>query len=140
MYVLAGFHKVLVSLKSLRPDLLLSDSDSEEDGDEDEEGERMLNSVEISNSVWCLDLKSWQWTKLEPGGEPPLKCDKAAAWSYRDKARPDLTISSVFSTSLSGISIRRVRTSANLQQVREGREEVRVLRGQHVSVVHQGLE
>ena len=44
-----------------------------------------MSSVEISNSIWCLDLKSWLWTKLQPGGSPPLKCDKTAVWAFRDK-------------------------------------------------------
>ena len=88
MYVVAGFHKIVVSIAALRaaeydPAQILTDSDTEsEDGDSE-----MVNSVEISNSIWCLDLKTWQWTKLEPSGEAPLKCDKTAAWAFRDKAR-----------------------------------------------------
>lgn len=88
MYVLAGFHKVVVSMKALRagenngaPSLTDSDTDEE---DEEDSGQ-MVNSVEISNSIWSLDLNTWLWTKLEPGGEPPLKCDKTAAWTAGDK-------------------------------------------------------
>ena len=97
MYVVAGFHKIVVSIAALRaaeydPSQILTDSDTEsEDGDSE-----MVNSVEISNSIWCLDLKTWQWTKLEPSGEAPLKCDKTAAWAFRDKARqsPHFIVSS----------------------------------------------
>merc|ERR1719220_2638787 len=89
MYVVAGFHKVVVSIKALRERLgpkavsehLMEDSDSEdEDGSEDS-----VNSVEISNSIWSLDLNTWQWIKLKPGGDPPLQCDKAAAWAQGDR-------------------------------------------------------
>ena len=42
-------------------------------------------SVEISCSLWSLDLLTWVWTKLEPEGEPLLRCDKTACWSYEGK-------------------------------------------------------
>ena len=29
-----------------------------------------------SNSIFALDLLSWTWTKLNPKGVPPLRCDK----------------------------------------------------------------
>ena len=29
-----------------------------------------------TNDIFALDLRSWVWTKLSPGGVPPLKCDK----------------------------------------------------------------
>ena len=43
----------------------LDDSDedeSEDDGDEDEEAQLTM-SVEISCSLWALDLLKWQWTR-----------------------------------------------------------------------------
>jgi len=86
MYVVAGFHKVVISYKEFREgneDIhpwLESDSDTEDD-----EANSMVSSVEISNNIWSLDLLTWVWTKLNPGGEPPLKCDKTACWTYKDK-------------------------------------------------------
>ena len=81
MYVVAGFHKVVVDIRAFRG-LPIDSSDDEDEASE----EHWVPSVEISNSIWCLDLKSWLWTKLQPGGDPPLQCDKTAAWAFRDKA------------------------------------------------------
>lgn len=83
MFVVAGFHRIIISLKSLREkggplDQLM---DSSEEEDEDEE----VFSVEISHNIWTLDLNSWMWTKLEPAGDPPLRCDKTACWSHGDR-------------------------------------------------------
>ena len=41
--------------------------------------------VEISCSLWSLDLLTWIWIKLEPEGEPLLRGDKTACWSYESK-------------------------------------------------------
>ena len=84
MYVVAGFHKIVVSVKSLREG---SDDGLEDLSDSDDEGlgGGFLSSVEISNSIWALDLETFVWTKLSPGGEPPLKCDKTACWTHQDK-------------------------------------------------------
>ena len=84
MYVVAGFHKIVVSVKSLREG---SDDGLEDLSDSDDEGlgGGFLSSVEISNSIWALDLETFVWTKLNPGGEPPLKCDKTACWTHQDK-------------------------------------------------------
>ena len=50
------------------------DDDAEDEEEEDEEGEEELAmSVEISCSLWVLDLLTWTWTRLQPGGEPPLR-------------------------------------------------------------------
>ena len=88
MYVVAGFHKVVISAKYFRdgklfghePDQFESDSDTEDD-----ESGGDVNSVEISNKIWSLDLISWVWTRLSPAGDPPLRCDKTACWSDDDK-------------------------------------------------------
>jgi len=97
MYVVAGFHRVPVSVKVLRRQMRKGqaynpeepeedDDDAEDEEEEDEEGEEELAmSVEISCSLWVLDLLTWTWTRLQPGGEPPLRCDKTACWSYGDK-------------------------------------------------------
>ena len=51
------------------------DVEDEEGEEEEEEGEEELAmSVEISCSLWVLDLVTWAWTRLQPGGEPPLRC------------------------------------------------------------------
>lgn len=72
MYVVAGFHKVVISTKQLREgrfevldtdgSFSLSDSDSEEEGLGD------IDSVEISNKIWSLDLNTFVWTRLSPEG------------------------------------------------------------------------
>jgi len=98
MYVVAGFHKIVVSLKSLREGRLkemsgaaqessdhASDSSDEDDDDDDDSSGHMVSSVEISNSIWSLDLNTYSWKKLEPVGVPPLRCDKTACWTYGDK-------------------------------------------------------
>ena len=90
MYVVAGFHKVVVDIRAFRG-LPIDSSDDEDDG----AGEHFVDSVEISNSIWCLDLKSWLWTKLQPGGDPPLKCDKTAVWAFRDKVKEREMICSI---------------------------------------------
>jgi len=38
--------------------------------------------IQISNSMWRLNLHNWVWTKMNPGGIPPLRCDKTSLWSY----------------------------------------------------------
>jgi len=85
MYVVAGFHKIVVSLRSLQSGI--EDSDESEDSEEEEEEGmvRMVGSVEISNTIWSLDLLSLRWTRLQPAGEPPLRCDKTGSWAYDDK-------------------------------------------------------
>lgn len=91
MYVLAGFHKIVVSMKSLRESsgsLSNDDSNHASDFSSDEEDEsfgHMVSSVEISNTIWSLDLNTFTWVKLEPQGDPPLRCDKTACWTYDDK-------------------------------------------------------
>jgi hypothetical protein len=59
-----------------------SDEDPEEKGDrlmgpdgeeEEEEEEQLAMSVEISCSLWALDLLTWAWTRLHPEGDPPLR-------------------------------------------------------------------
>jgi len=91
MYVVAGFHKIVVSLKSIREGKLgaldqeSSDHASDSSDDEDDSSGHMVSSVEISNSIWSLDLNTYIWSKLEPGGVPPLRCDKTACWTYGDK-------------------------------------------------------
>jgi len=87
MYIVAGFHKVVVSVKSLNrnPDSVSQDSDGVSDSSDDEDDDHMVSSVEISNSIWSLDLNHFIWTKLDPQGIPPLRCDKTACWTYGDK-------------------------------------------------------
>jgi len=93
MYVVAGFHRVPVNIRTLRRQMKaeqveLDDSTEEESdaGDDDEEEEAQLTmSVEISCSLWALDLLTWNWTRLQPEGEAPLRCDKTACWSYEDR-------------------------------------------------------
>ena len=46
---------------------------SDSSDDEDDSSGNMVSSVEISNSIWSLDLNSYCWSKLEPGGVPPLR-------------------------------------------------------------------
>ena len=41
--------------------------------------------VEIFCSLWSLDLLTWIWIKREPEGEPLLRGDKTACWSYEGK-------------------------------------------------------
>ena len=36
-----------------------------------------------SNDIHALDLKTWTWTKLSPGGSPPVKCAYLSTWLYR---------------------------------------------------------
>ena len=65
-----NFHRVPINVKALRRQMKaeqveLDDSDedeSEDDGDEDEEAQLTM-SVEISCSLWALDLLKWQWTR-----------------------------------------------------------------------------
>lgn len=81
MYVVAGFHKIMIAVNALREVNAvgwMSDSDEEPEGDS-------VETVEISNSIWSLDLETYVWTKLSPSGEPPLRCDKTAVWTHRDK-------------------------------------------------------
>jgi len=91
LYVLAGFHRVPISIKILRRQMRreqegVESSEEENDpSDEDEDDPQLAMSVEISSGLWALDLLTWVWTKLEPEGEPPLRCDKTACWSYKDK-------------------------------------------------------
>lgn len=104
LYVLAGFHRVPINIKFLRKQASQEtqyrggrfnydtndeeeeeeEEAAEEDDDEDDESQLTV-SVEISCSLWSLDLLTWVWTKLEPEGEPPLRCDKTACWSYEGK-------------------------------------------------------
>ena len=90
MYVVAGFHKIMISMKELRArrhghSVVGHMSDSDNDSDSEEEEAEMFDTVEISNSIWSLDLEKYVWIKLSPSGEPPLRCDKTAAWSHGDK-------------------------------------------------------
>jgi len=91
MYVVAGFHKIVVSMKSIREgsQSSLAQESSEHASDssdsEDDESGPMVSSVEIANSIWSLDLNTYTWNKLEPGGDPPLRCDKTACWTFGDK-------------------------------------------------------
>ena len=65
-----NFHRVPINVKALRRQMKaeqveLDDSDedeSEDDGDEDEEAQLTM-SVEISCSLWALDLLKWHWTR-----------------------------------------------------------------------------
>ena len=50
-----------------------SDHASDSSDDEDDSSGHMVSSVEISNSIWSLDLNTYIWSKLEPGGVPPLR-------------------------------------------------------------------
>merc|ERR1712096_103671 len=88
MYVVAGFHKIVVSIKSLREGKLAHESSAHasDSSDSEDDGEGpTVSSVEISHSIWSLDLNSYSWNKLEPGGDPPLRCDKTACWTFGDK-------------------------------------------------------
>lgn len=79
MYVVAGFHKIMITMNALREvNGWMSDSDEEPEGD-------TVETVEISNSIWSLDLETYVWTKLSPDGVPPLRCDKTAVWTHKDK-------------------------------------------------------
>ena len=79
MYVVAGFHKIMITMNALREvNGWMSDSDEEPEGD-------TVETVEISNSIWSLDLETYVWTKLSPSGVPPLRCDKTAVWTHKDK-------------------------------------------------------
>ena len=86
MFVVAGFHKIMITMNALREvngfeRWAMSDDDDE---DEDEE-ENTVDTVEISNSIWSLDLLTYVWSKLSPSGVPPLRCDKTAVWAYRGR-------------------------------------------------------
>jgi len=83
MYVVAGFHKIVVSLKAFREENANRNDVFDSDSDDDEDNN--VSSVEISNCIWALDLETFIWSKLTPSGEPPLKCDKTACWSFKDK-------------------------------------------------------
>lgn len=83
MYVVAGFHKIVVSLKAFREENANRNDVFDSDSDDDEDN--VVSSVEISNCIWALDLETFIWSKLTPSGEPPLKCDKTACWSFKDK-------------------------------------------------------
>ena len=77
---------------------------------------QMVNSVEISNSIWSLDLNTWLWTKLEPGGDPPLKCDKTAVWAFRDKAiEIEMIYHILIPRRIAGLSVWWVRSPTRLQ-------------------------
>ena len=39
----------------------------------------------FSDNIWSLDLNTFLWTKLSPGGVPSLRCSGTAAWSHGDK-------------------------------------------------------
>jgi len=80
MYVLAGFHKILVNRKSMYETFQLEDSDT---GDDEEEA--LIPMVQISDCIWRLDLQTMLWEKLSPEGSGPLRCDKTACWSYEGK-------------------------------------------------------
>jgi len=41
--------------------------------------------IRISNSMWRLNLHNWKWTKMNPGGILPLRCDKTSLWSYNGR-------------------------------------------------------
>jgi len=83
MYVVAGFHKVMVDKKMYQdPEF---DPPSDDNGESDTETDDLIPAVQISNSLWRLDLLTWVWTKLEPEGERPLRCDKTACWSHNDR-------------------------------------------------------
>ena len=87
MYVLAGFHKIDVSMRSLRENsgsLSNDDSNHASDFSSDEEDES-FGHMEISNTIWSLDLNTFTWVKLEPQGDPPLRCYNTACWTYDDK-------------------------------------------------------
>jgi len=88
MYVVAGFHKIFVN-KKMYMEAEYEPSDDPESGPEEEDlvqaiqVDRLL--AKISNDLWRLDLTSWTWTKLEPDGRRPLRCDKTACWSYNNR-------------------------------------------------------
>lgn len=128
LYIMAGFHRVPISIKRLRKqmrreqegieedeednednDLALDYVDDDEEEDDDDDESRMAMSVEISYSLWALDLLTWVWVKLEPEGEPPLRCDKTACWSYEDKVY-------MFGGFGPPPSIRKLETQRNLYQ------------------------
>ena len=50
-----------------------SDHASDSSDEDDDSSGNMVSSVEISNSIWSLDLNSFIWSKLEPIGVPPLR-------------------------------------------------------------------
>ena len=89
MYVVAGFHKVMITVNALREVNGVSGYErwamSDDDEEDEEEEENLVDTVEISNSIWSLDLLTYAWTKLSPSGVPPLRCDKTAVWAYRGK-------------------------------------------------------
>lgn len=85
MYILAGFHKVVVDRKSFREASLRDLIDtSDSDTDDDENGE-LMTMVQISDCIWKLDLQTMGWEKLRPEGTGPLRCDKTSCWSYEGK-------------------------------------------------------
>ncbi len=44
----------------------------QEEGD-DEDGEPLLFEYEANtNEIYSLDLDTWEWTKREPKGDPPM--------------------------------------------------------------------
>jgi len=81
MYVVAGFHKIMVSKKMYMDPQYEPSSDNESGGEDND----LVQAVQISNSLWSLDLLTWSWTKLEPEGRRPLRCDKTACWSYNKR-------------------------------------------------------
>lgn len=87
MYILAGFHKIVVNRRSSRGRHLLKDigyalSDSDTEDDEDDV---LMQMVQISDCIWRLDLQTMVWEKLNPKGNGPLRCDKTSCWSYEGK-------------------------------------------------------
>ena len=63
------FHRVPVNIKALRRQMkaeqveLLDSSEDESDVDDEEEEAQLTMSVEISCSLWALDLLTWNWTR-----------------------------------------------------------------------------
>eukprot|EP00088_Acartia_fossae_P003322 TRINITY_DN11392_c0_g2_i1.p1 TRINITY_DN11392_c0_g2~~TRINITY_DN11392_c0_g2_i1.p1 ORF type:complete len:433 (+),score=52.91 TRINITY_DN11392_c0_g2_i1:56-1354(+) len=67
-YVAAGFHRII-----------------DEPEDLDDFAWEEIDRIEISNSLWSLNLRTLVWTKIEPGGLLPLSCDKTCLWAYDKK-------------------------------------------------------
>ena len=84
MFMIAGFHEVTLSLKALTQQDEIPAPDMIDPTDNDPEHET-ITRVEVSNTIWSLDLITLVWTKLSPEGVPPLKCDKTASWSHGHK-------------------------------------------------------
>ena len=40
---------------------------------------------DIYNDIYALDLNSWRWTKLNPKGTPPFKCNSLSTWIHNGK-------------------------------------------------------